>query len=253
MIDKFFLPLMCVLLLVCAGCSTVDSEDLRTSGIYKETSIVVEDSLTRVLVRLRTGPALDADRVILSPGDQLTATLSGSITALFSEGESTGAYRGSFSQSVGGTELTVALLRANDDDAPASTVTLPGNFQLSAPDAGETFNAGESITVAWSPAAPANVVDVTYDIDCTIADETGLPRGASYGRSYTVVDSGTHTAQINDILNVLGTQDELIPDVACLFQATVTRVSNGTIDPALTRGGSIRAPRRKSVLLNVVP
>jgi len=78
--------------------------------------------------------------------------------------------------------------------------------------------------------------------------EDGLPTGAAYGRGFTVDDTGTHTATINEILDVIGTQDQLIPDVPCTFEVTVERKNIGTIDPAFTKGGSIHATTNKLTL-----
>lgn len=236
---------------VLAGCAKVDSADIRTSGFYAEIHISTDDETTTVFARLRTGRAIDADTIILSPGDQLAATLSGNIIAL--NRTDTDAYRGVFEVATGGSEVKVALSRINDTDAQNSRVTLPNAFEITAPGLAESFNAGESITVVWSPGAPSNTVEVGYSLNCQVLDENGNLGGATFGRSFEVVDSGTHTASVNQILNVVGTQDELVRDVSCPLEVTVTRTNNGTLDPAFSRGGTIKATREKSVLVNVVP
>ncbi len=233
------------------GCSKVDSEDIKTSGIYTEAGATAEDDNTLVFVRMRTGRPLDADTIILSPGDQLSASMSGNTIGLFRTDSD--AYQGTFTDATGGSEVKITLSRQDDPDASDSVVTLPNQFTISAPDAGEIFNSGENITVVWSPAEPLNMVKVTYHIDCRIYDDRGLPSGANFGRGYTVVDSGTHTALINDVLNAFGNQDELIEGEPCRFEVSVTRTNEGTLDPALTKGGYIRARREKNVLVTVVP
>lgn len=233
------------------GCSKVDSKDIKTSGIYTETGITAGDENTTVFVRMRTGSPLDADTIILTPGDHLSASMSGNTIDLLRT--DTDAYRGTFTDATGGTEVMVMLSREDDPDAPASIVTLPYEFSISAPNAGESFDAGESITVVWSPAEPVNLVKVTYHIDCRVYDDRGLPSGANYGRAYTVVDSGTHTTRINEVLNVFGNQDELVEGEPCRFEVSVKRTNEGTLDPALTKGGYIRAQREKNVLVTVVP
>ena len=241
-----------VIALTSTGCAKVDSEDIRTSGFYAEISIVATDDTTNVQVRMRTGRALDADRIILSPGDQLSATMSGNIIALFNSRDSS-AYRGSFNAANGSSEVKVALSRAEGIDAPNSTAVLPNRFEITAPDQGETFNAGGSITTVWSPAEPSNTMRVAYNVNCRVTGADGTPTGANFSRAFTVVDSGTHTTTINEVLNAFGSQDELVSGVSCPFEVTLTRINEGSLDSAFTNGGSIEATRSKSVLVNVVP
>jgi len=232
------------------GCADVDSADIRTSGFYPRMQISAKDSTTTVSTYLSTGRAVDADNIILSPGDQLTASMSGRSIALYPQGEP---YQGVFEQADGGSEVIIELSRINDTDAPNSRVTLPDRFEITAPNAGESFNSGETITTVWSPSGASSAMKVSYSIDCQVTGDNGLPTGAAYGRGFTVDDTGTHTATINEILNVVGTQDRLIPDVPCAFEVTVERKNIGTIDRAFTKGGSIHATRRKSVSVTVVP
>ena len=251
MVKLFSIPALALSLAAISGCAEVDSADIKTSGIYSEMSVSAEDDSTTVFVRLRTGRPLDADTIILSEGDQLSATMAGAVTSLLKN--ESDAYEGSFSAAPAGAEVKVALSRAQDPGAPDSVVTLPESFEITAPDFAETFNAGESITVAWSPASPSGSIDVTYRINCRVFDDNGLPSGANYGRSYKTDDSGTHTAQINDVLNVLGNQDDLESGISCPLEVTVTRTNEGTLDAALTKGGDIKATREKSVVVNVIP
>ncbi len=239
------------ILALLSGCSEVDSKDLKTSGIYTETAISANDESTTVSVRMRLGRALDADTIILSAGDQLSASMSGNTIGLFRT--ESDAYRGTFDNSPGGATVTVSLSRADDSDAPNSVTTLPNVFEIDAPSTGETFNAGENITVIWTPTEPNNTAIVSYQLNCTVYDANGIPSGANYGRGYTVVDNGSHTTSINEVLNVFGSQDELVKGASCPFEVTVTRTEKGALDPALVKGGEITATREKTVIVNVVP
>ncbi len=233
------------------ACADVDSKDIRTSGIYAEIHIRAQDSSAHVLTRLRTGSALDNDTVLLSAGDQLSASVSGRSVPLY-ETESQG-YGGVLDNVAGGSEIIVKLTRMNGIDAPNSRATLPKEFDITAPAPTATYNAGESITVAWSPSDSSNTVSVSYSLDCREYDEIGIPSGAAYGRTYSIADSGTHTALIDEILNVVGTQDKLVRGVSCPMEVAVERTNYGTLDNALTKGGTISAKREMSVLVSVTP
>ena len=232
------------------GCAEVDSEDIRTSGFYSEMHVVTGDRTTTVSANLRTGRSLDADSIVLSSGDRLTAAMAGnSITLVKSDAN----YLGVFELDGSGQEVRVSLLRSDDTDAPNSLVAVPATFEITAPDQAETFNAGESISVAWTPGAATDVVSVDYFVNCQVTDDNGLPDGAAFGRGFEVADSGLHTAPINQILDTFGARDDLVSGIACPMTVTVTRINEGTLDSALTRGGSIKAEQTKSVLVNVVP
>lgn len=249
--QKLTILISTLLILFLSSCAEVDSEDLKTSGIYTETEITAEENGTTVFVRMRTGRSLDADTVILSAGDQLYASLAGDTVRLLMTDSD--AYQGTFPVSPGGATVTVSLTRLEDPDAPNSVVTLPNAFTIDAPGIGETFRAGEAISTVWTPAEPDQTVAVSYQLNCTVYDSNGLPSGANYGKGYTTVDSGTHTTSINDILNVFGTQDELVEDVSCPLEITVKRQATGTLDAALVKGGEITASRQKTVVVNVIP
>ncbi len=231
------------------GCTEVDSQDIHTSGIYTDISVNARADQTSVSVDLRTGNAIDADSILLSSGDQLIATLSGESIALSQAGSG---YTGTFAYN-GTSEVTVSLRRNNGINAPASTVVTPADFQITAPDRADTFNAGESITVAWVPTEPAGTATVDYFLNCQVTDDRGTSSGAAFRRAFDVVDSGTHTVTINEILDTFGYQDDLVRGVSCPMAVSVTRTRIGNLDPALTKGGSILATRQKSVVVNVIP
>ena len=76
-------------------------------------------------------------------------------------------------------------------------------------------------------------------------------RYSRHGRIQRSIDNGGNP--INDILDVIGTQDELEEGVSCPFEVTVTRTNNGFLDPALTKGGYITSTREATVVVNVIP
>ena len=234
----------------------MDSADIRTSGFYTEILVVAEDETTSVSTKLRTSSEFTADIIILSSGDQLTASMSGRDIVLHET--HTSDYEGVFDIAGDSSEVTVALTRNNDTDAPNSRVLLPNFFEITAPDPSESFNAGDNITVVWTPGNPSNTVLINFSATCqmsvlnSLTDETELVRDF-LNREFVVADSGTYTTSVNQILNAEGTQDGLVSNMSCPMEISLQRLNNGTLDSAFTKGGTIRATRKKSVLVNAIP
>lgn len=233
------------------GCAEIDSEHLRTSGFHADITVTANDDSTIVSTRLNTSNAIDADHINLTAGDQLTASIPGRSIVLHQRVSS---YSATFDGSNENTEINVSLNRLNDKDAPNSRVVVPEQFELAAPDSGETFYDGDNLTFVWSPSDPTTSVTVTLSIDCQVFDENGIPSGSRFGRGVSVPNTGIHTVSINELLNSYGGGlDQLSAPGSCSMEATVKRVNEGTLDRALMQGGRIRASREKSVLVRFIP
>ena len=231
------------------GCSEVDSEDVRTSGFNMDAQVTTTDSLTRIQVRLRNGDDIDSDRIILSAGDRLIADLSGRRIELERQNST---YRGSYEQVTGGEVLRLELSRPEGVNALATGVLLPNLFEINAPDQGVSFNAGDTITVVWSPSDPGNTMSVSYSVDCTLIENANTFHAGRIGRTFDVPDIGTHTTRVNTILNAFDDQDQFATGIPCPLEIELTRENSGTLDPALD-GGSIEAKQQQTVNGIVIP
>ena len=231
------------------GCSKVDSEDVRTSGFNMDAQITTTDSLTRIQVRLRNGGDFDSDRIVLTAGDRLIADLSGRRIELERQSST---YRGSYEQVTGGELLTLELSRPEGVNAFGTGVLLPNAIEINAPDQGASFNAGDTITVVWSPSDPGNTMSVRYSVDCPLIENSDSFHGGRIGRTFDVPDGGTHTTRVNTILNAFDDQDQFVTGIPCPLAIELTRENRGTLDPALD-GGSIEAKQRQTVVDTVIP
>ena len=248
-----FIPSLLVIIFTTTliGCAEVDSENIRTAGFHAEITVTAKDDSTNVFTRLNTSSALDADTIILSPGDQLSASVPDRSIALH---QFNSHYSGTFEGSLENTEINVSFNRLGDDDAPNSRVLVPELFEIIAPDFDETFNAGDNLTLVWSPSDPSTSATVGLHINCQVFDENGFPSGSNFGVGVLVPNSGTHTVSIDDQLNSFANGlDNLSAPGPCLLEVTVERTNEGTLDSAFMQGGFIRAKREKSVVVNYIP
>ena len=232
-------------LLLLAGCTNpVESERVRTSGIHGSIDVIAEDNSTTVEVWLRASTGIFGESIVLSSGDLLTATMSGNTISLSKRDK---LYSGEFRESVNGSVVRVSLIRDNNTLAPDSTVSLPSNFNIDAPEQGETFKRGNTITAAWTSAPVDGLVSINYKFNCRL-DNGSL----GFSKLYVVEDTGVHTTSIDEILNARGEID-LVNGESCPMEVLVRRTSYGDTDPALVLFSEPTAVREKSVIVNVVP
>lgn len=242
----FRISILC-LLMIAAGCTKVDSEDIRTAGITADIEVTADDYATTVNTRLRAGNGIGAGRIVLSEGDQLTATLNGDSVNLGRSG--TNIYTGVFDSSESGVELKVALIRDDGVDALNSSVLLPARFEIDSPDQSETYMTGDSITAVWSPSDPEKLITITYTFNCKPEGEESSPLDDV--RVYSVADTGTHTTTVTHILNARGPQP-ILNGLPCPVKLEIYRTNDGELDGAF-EGGGIDANRSKTVNITIVP
>lgn len=213
-----FLP---IALLSFACTESVESEDIRTSGIYPEIEVrATGNGSTRVEVRLKVGGDDSNTFLKLTGDDELEVTADGQTKRLDRDGNS---YRATFPVDAEGTEFIIAFNRGEEDDgAPASIVTLPAPFTLSVAES-EASRADTDLEYTWEPEGPGNIA-WELDGDCIISDDDTTP------------DDGTNTIEAGSIDTFDSEKDE-----SCTVDLTLTRQRNGSIDEAFTEGGRIVA------------
>src|SRR5690349_19932740 len=143
--------------LLAFGCTeSVESNDVRTSGIYPEITVTATGSGSSQLnVRLKVGGSNSNTFLDLKGNDRLEAKADdGAPKPLDGSGNG---YQTTFPTDAEGTVFSVAFLRGEgDDDAPASTVTMPAPFDmmLSTTEAGR---GADDVDVAWDPPASGSM------------------------------------------------------------------------------------------------
>lgn len=244
---KIHTVVLIALAFVINGCSDIDSEDIKTSGIYASMRLTATgNNQTNVWVSLSTGSGIFDDDVDLSSGDYLTATANGITKTL----DHSYPYETNFDLDEGGTEFVVSLQRRDGVDAPDSIVSLPTKFSIHMPDASQVFNTGETITVAWSPFDNTKQIGVTYNVECFMA-VTGMSN--RFGRSYTINDLGIHTVPVNGVLDTFGEQSQFDTSVPCATSITVERIASGSVDLNYGQGGVITAKQIRNIGIIINP
>ena len=220
----------CILLpatLLALGCTeSVESTDIRTSGIYPEIEVTADGSGdSEVRVWLKVGGDDSNTFLDLEGEDTLEVTVDGDTKTMDKSGGGNAApYLATFPVDAEGTEFSIAFLRGeDDDDAPASTVVMPAPFEMML-GATEVSRASDDLEYTWDPPGDSGSLDWHWNGPCVMLD------------SGTTPDDGMNTITAGDIETTESKMDE-----SCSVQLELSRSQDGNIDSAFSEGGSIVA------------
>lgn len=233
------LPAILVLPFVPAlACSSTDSSDVKTHGMHATYTAVSDGSGTRAEAVLKVGGAASNDFVKLSSGDTLTVT-AGSETSPLTEthfGELY-SYVADLQADAAGTVFTFNFDRTDDEDAPASSATMPTAFNVTAPAAATVVSRAGALTITWDNSATADQMSVDVKGDCIL----------DFHKSVTG-DPGTFTINAGDLRTPDNKQNE-----SCSGTVVVNRTRAGTLDAHFGEGGSVTATQMRSVSVRLDP
>jgi hypothetical protein len=234
--------LVVVAFVVCASCTTIQSSSLRTSGISAHMQIVGDDTgQTKVSAQFNVDNN-STDFVDLSTGDTVVASVGGQSQPLSRVSFlGTVSYQAAFTgQDADGTLYTIALNRATDVSAPASTCTMPKPFQITAPTSNGSFSRATSdITVTYDTIGTQDSMNWSAGGNCI----KGLVGGS------VTNDAGSFTIARGTLVPTDPTQST----ITCQAQITLTRERPGNLDPHYGSGGSIVAQQVRTVSFNSTP
>jgi hypothetical protein len=225
----FLLP---VALFACT--ESVESTDVRTSGIYPEFRVVADGSgNSQVSARLKVGgndsntflDLRDADRLEVSVGED---------TRRLDE-TSAQRYTASFPIDAAGTEFVFTFIRGADDaGAPRSIVTLPEPFELQMSTT-EASRAADGVAFNWDPPSSGSL---RWDMegDCVWDEGGATPDDGSHN-----LDREQVRARANDEAK------------SCTVDLTVDRSLSGSVDPAFTEGGESTAYQSRTRSFTSIP
>lgn len=228
LIKRFaFLPVA----LLALGCTeSVESTDVKTTGIYPEIEVVSNgNGKSKVTVWLKVGGDDSNTFLDLKGDDTLEASLDGGEpVTLDQSGDS---YSATFDTEEEGAEFTIAFLRGEDDDsAPASVVSLPAPYVLDVA-VTEASRADDDVEFTWDPPADSGNMEWDLNGDCIKLAGDKTPDSA-----------GTYTLAAGDIETFDSDKEE-----SCTVDLETTRSQGGDIDSAFTEGGSIVAKQVRGV------
>lgn len=232
------------------GAGALDSEDIKTSGIYAGISTIsYGDNSTDILVHFKTGNHLGADDIKLSGGDSLTVTANGQ-TKVPEWNYLLAWYETSFNFNEGGTEFRVSLDRREDEDMPDSIVTLPHKFNITSPDAGLMFVDGDNLTVTWGPVEPD--VPVKYKLSVTCVDaEDERKRDTVWDSGTLENDLGIHIFSISDFIDYALNDRGVNTNAPCLGEVEISKTRYGILDDNYGKGGYIVGEQIRTVAVTV--
>ena len=227
-----------MLVALCAGCSTVDSSDVLTSGIHAEMSAVsAGDGTTDVSATLYLGNPINLDFVDLTGDDELFA-IHGTQEKKMSELILLNivSHHASFPTDAEGEQFEVDLRRSVDNGAPSSTATLPAKFTLTGPTAATSRSA--AILLTWSPASSGDAMSWQATGDCI-----DLASGTLTG------DTGSFSVAANTLTKRMaaGTAD------TCMVTVSIRRSRAGDVDPAYGKGGYIAGAQVRTLTVMSTP
>lgn len=211
----FGLGLVC--LMGAAGCKeTVDSTDVRTSGIYAKYQAISNGDTTQLTARLVVGGDESNTDMRLTESDRLTGTVAEESHRL-TDGNNNQMYEALFDETAGGTEVQISFTRGDDDvDAPNSTASLPEEFTLDGVTANQNISRTDAIVITWEPSDDTDD-SMAWDLegDC-VSTEFDLSQA----------DSGTVTLAAGRVEPKFE-DDE---DQTCDVTFTLDRVLAGSVD-----------------------
>ena len=218
------------------GCTeTVESTDIKTSGIFPQIVVTAEDKGTSELsVTLKVGGSNSNTYLDLKGDDRLTATVDGKTVELDQSGNS---YRQTFDTIEEGTEFTISLERGEaDESALNSTVKLPAPFDFELP--GTEFSRLQQVDYSWDPPTDGDDVRVQLMGGCIVSGGFYEP------------DDGAAKLAPSTITTFKDDEAK-----SCTVTMAISRKLLGTLDPAFQKGegGSIQAVQVRSDTFTSTP
>lgn len=228
--------------LLLSGCTT-DSEDLNTSGIEANMSVIVGES--KVTTRVDLSVSGGSGPVELSGGDNLFAKPDITARKQLLPTGSDGRYEADFGLNEFVSSFTFSLERENDDedDAPNSIVTVPASFAITFPANNAEFYKTDAIQVTWSNPANTQNIDIELMSTCAgaaVAIQPLFKTSQNDDGEYTISNE-----QIQDFY-----PDSI--DTACDLSIDVIRRRNGSADSNLNNDSEITAERRDGVVVRLL-
>jgi hypothetical protein len=229
---------LALLLFAIAGCTTSESSDILTSGIYASIEAKsIGDGKTDVSATLFVGNPIGLNYVELSGDDMLLARTAG-MTKQMRETEllNTVGHHAEFALDAEGTQFEVVFDRTIDNGAPSSIATLPAKFAIMT--APQTASRAQAITLTWSPAGSADIMTWTATGDCIELENARID-----------ADNGTVTIPAATLKKRMATN---VPD-ECPINIAITRARLGVLDPGYGKGGVITGSQVRSATITSTP
>lgn len=227
---------------------TVESEDVRTSGLHAVFDVLATGNAKPVASAKLTVGTGDTS-LVLTGEDKLVASKTVDAANPTSKTMSRDGdyYRATFSGDDGGALYTFAFNRGDEDEsAPDSNVTLPDPFALVGPGTTTEVSRATELTVTWDASATTDKMtwklsgSCLFDNDGTVATDGTLTIA---GTDYDVTPSAENAAS-----------DPNDDSENCTVTLCIDRKRSGTLDAAFDKyGGSVSAVQRRCTKFVSIP
>ena len=146
--------LFVITVLLVTGCSSTDSENVGSKGIYAKFDASSNGTNTQISAKLKVGGAGSNTYLELGNGEHLTVSNGVNEIGMIEDvdiwsGKIT--YEAKVSGDPGGTTYTITFLR-NDGQVLASSASLPEDFAIDEAAIKAAYTDQESLLITWSPA-----------------------------------------------------------------------------------------------------
>jgi hypothetical protein len=222
------------------GCTTVDGDNILTSGIYASIHATAEGTgQTRVVATLYLESPSSLNFIELGEGDELWAYGPGGQDQELRKTQLFGltSYSANFDEGAEGDEFIVALLRDVDTGAPDSQLTLPAPFEFET-EGNVSASRAEDLEIEYSPAGSAD--DATWQLSGTCIQEAS---------GEIVDDTGTLTIAAGLVQQ---TEAEDVEDT-CEVTLIMRRIRDGDLDPGYGEGGHIEGRQERTLTFTSEP
>jgi hypothetical protein len=220
------------LTMLMVGCESVESTDIKTSGIWADLSVSHagnQGTFSTATATLRVGGPGSNTYVELVSGDDITVSVADLSVPM---GEVALGdliwYSATVEHTTGGDEWTMALTRAADEPAPSSTMALPADFDVDAIPG--DLDASGSVVVTWAPSGTSDGMAVTVDGDCVLSERFDVSGDPG---SFEVPGDQIQPTDEADAID-------------CDLTYTVERSRVGQVDPAYEGGTAVGMQSRSS-------
>ncbi len=239
-----FIVFMLVFAALLSGCSTTESENIRTQGIRAEIRViatgsdVASDALVEAHLYVGSG-GIGGTLIEISNGDALQAYLDGEAYGLNKTSDLFGVYYSATLPTASvNTQYKVSFERDEGISATESTVMLPEAFEITSDTSISATNSA-TLDITWSPQGTGKLT-LIYSFSC----QGGTDQSSDDFGFKNIDDDGAFQIDLGDYLASDVTQ--------CEGSIDLERASSGTLDSNFGEGGFINGVQRRSINIEVI-
>ena len=239
----FLAPVIAVGIIGCNS-ESIDSEDVRTSGIWAMMKVEArDDGRSRVVVELNAGGELGTN-VELTDSEYLEVEAAGIVKQMNKDDDLFDIDYQVYMDTVeSDTLFRVSFYRSSGENIVNSTVRLPASFSITSPLDEAQFGLDENVSLVWTPERSDQNIQLDSFISCTTSDGNTT----STSQSISIADTGNYNYDISSNAEFGNGTVGLDVNAGCELTLTLVRQSSGAIDPAFDEGGSFKAYQTRKV------